>query len=95
MENQDLKLINLNPWDVPSPYRNQSVRVVLEKISQMKPGEVAMTENVRKDQIWKLRSAVWRQVRKHELNAEVSVRGGQLLMKKLSETGAEMAQEAG
>ena len=95
MENQDLKLINLNPWDVLSPYRNQSVRVVLEKIANMKPGEVAMTENVRKDQFWKLRSAVWRQVRKHELNAEISVRGGQLMMKKLSETGMEMAQEAG
>ena len=94
MDNEDLKLINLDPWDVPSPYRNQSVRVILQKLASMKPGEVASTENVKKEQIWKLRSAVWRQIRKHELNAVIEVRGGQLRMKKLAETGREMMAEA-
>lgn len=94
MDNHDLKLINLNPWDVPIPYKNHQVRRILEMAAKMEQGELARVDGIKKEQIWLLRSALWRQIRRHELHTQVFVRNGQMYLRKLGENGPEMVQEA-
>ena len=91
MDNEDLKFININPWDIPKLYPNSAVRAVLEQILKMEPGEVVLWKGTVVDgrliettteEVRLLRSAVWRQIQRHELGAAVIVRGGKMYLKK-------------
>lgn len=82
IDNRDLRLINVEPWEIPRPLRNEKVRVILARINIMEPGEVVKAENVAGAEVWRIRSAVWRLVKKHELGVTITVRQGQLYIRK-------------
>lgn len=81
IDNRDLRLINVSPWEIPRPLRNEKVRVILAKINIMEPGEIIKAEMPAKE-VWLIRSAVWRLVKKHGLGVVVTVRQGQLYIRK-------------
>lgn len=82
MRNVDLKFINLAPWDVPRPYRDPDVRAILNHILTMQPGQAIQVQDLPQERVTLVRSALWRQIKRHELDARVIMRGGYLIVKK-------------
>lgn len=82
MHNENLKFINIDGWDIPRPYRDQEVRLILQRIVAMEPGEVVGVEGIAPERIWLVRSSLYRQIQRHELNVVVSVRDKQLRLMK-------------
>lgn len=88
MENENLKFINVNSWDIPKPYRDKQVRAILDKLVGMKRGETVRVD-VEKRRVRLLQSSVWRQIKRHKmystLGVRISVSEGQLYLEKPQE----------
>lgn len=85
MENENLKFINVNSWDIPRPYRDKQVRAILDKLVQMAVGQTVRVD-VEKKRVRLLQSAVLRQVKRHQmystLGVKILVSEGQLYLEK-------------
>ena len=92
MENPNLKFINIEPWNIPRPYRDQQVRIILDKILTMKPGEFVQVE-VPPERVGPLRSVLWHQIRRHELGAVVITRDKKLYLRKIGEEAPHRAPD--
>jgi len=82
IDNEDLKLINLDPWDIPKLYRDRQVAWILAKLKEMQPGEARKVEGVKRERVRLLRSAVWRQIKRHDLDGKVVVRRWEIYLEK-------------
>lgn len=82
LDNRDLKLRNLEDWQIPGSVRNPKVRMIMGHLSKMKPGESVKMEGATPQQATLLRSAVWRLVKRREMGIIVRKVGGDLYFRK-------------
>jgi hypothetical protein len=80
VDNEDLKFINIGGWDIPKPYRDPVIRAILNKISEMEPGEAIQVELPPDRSVSVIQWAVYRQIRRHEVDASVRVKHGKLFL---------------
>ena len=82
IDNRDLKLINVEAWEVPRPLRNPRVKEIMETIVRMEPGEMVKGYKGQREEAKLLQSSLWRLVKRHELGVKVILRGAEIYLKK-------------
>lgn len=85
LDNQDLKQINMDPWDIPFPLRNPKVRHIMGLISGMEPGEMVKGYEGSREEAKNLQSAVWRLIKRYEVDARVVLKGKEVFLQRNGE----------
>lgn len=83
LDNRDLKLLNVEDWEIPIPWlRNPKIKKIMGCVQKMEPGEVVKTYISTRREAMQLQSALWRLFNKHKIDVKIMRRDRNIFLKK-------------